>query len=66
MGRLGVTSEPNLEPLLERFAEQVDSLDRAGAGDVEMMYQAWVGSNLAGRGTAMFLTVWSADDVPVQ
>ena len=66
MGRLGVTSEPNLEPLLERFAEQVDSLDRAGAGDVEMMYQAWVGSDLAGRGTAMFLTLWSADDIPVQ
>ena len=66
MRRLGVTPEPGVEPLLERFAEQIDSLDRAGAGDVEMLYQAWVGSDLAGRGTAMFLTLWSADDVPVQ
>lgn len=66
MGRLGIASEPNLEPLLDRFAAQIDSLDQAGAGDVEMMYQAWVGSDLAGRGRAMFLTLWSADDVPVQ
>ena len=66
MARLGVTSEPGLELPLERFAEQIDSLDQAGAGDVEMMYQAWVGSDLAGRGTAMFLTLWSADDLPVQ
>lgn len=66
MGRLGVASEQDLEVLLDRFAEQVDSLDQAGAGEVEMMYQAWVGSELAGRGTSMFLTLWSADDVPLQ
>ncbi len=66
MGRLGVTSEPDIDALLEHFAIQVDSLDRAGAGDVEMMYQAWTSSGLAGRGTPIFLTLWSEDDVPLQ
>ena len=66
MGRLGVASEQELDVLLDRFATQIDSLDQAGAGEVEMMYQAWVGSELADRGTSMFLTLWSADDVPLQ
>ena len=66
MGRLGVTSEPDIDALLERFAVQVDSLHRAGAGDVEMMYQAWTSSGLAGRGRPIFLTLWSEDDVPLQ
>jgi len=66
MGRLGVTPEPYPDSLLDRFAHHTDSLDRTGAGDVELMYQAWVASGLAGRGSPIFLTLWSADDVPSQ
>ena len=35
----------------------------AGAGDVELMYQAWVNSGLAAQGSPIFLTLWSEDDV---
>ena len=66
MGRLGVSPEPYLDSLLESFAVQVDSLDRDGAGDVELMYQAWVSSGLSGQGSPIFLTVWSPDGVPLQ
>ena len=66
MGRLGVTPEPYLDSLLNRFTSQVDSLDRAGAGDIELMYRAWISSGLAGQGTPIFLTLWSADDAPLQ
>ncbi|MDE2973971.1 MAG: ATP-binding protein [Gemmatimonadota bacterium] len=66
MGRLGVTPEPYPDSLLDSFARQADALDRVGAGDVEMMYRAWVASGLAERGSPIFLTLWSADDVPTQ
>ena len=66
MGRLGVTPEPYPDSLLESFAHQADALDRVGAGDVELMYQAWVASGLAERGSPIFLTLWSSDALPVQ
>lgn len=66
MRRLGVTPEPYPDSLLESFAHHVDSLGRAGAGDVELMYQAWVASGLAARGSPIFLTLWAPDDIPSQ
>ncbi|MDE2764091.1 MAG: ATP-binding protein [Gemmatimonadota bacterium] len=66
MRRLGVTPEPYPDSLLKKFAHHADSLGRAGAGDVELMYQAWVASGLAERGSPIFLTLWSQDNVPSQ
>ena len=66
MGRLGVTPDPYSDSLLESFAQHADSLDRDGAGDVELMYQAWVASGLADQGAPIFLTLWSPDNVPAQ
>ena len=66
MARLGVTPEPYPDSLLERFALQADALEQAGAGDVELMYQAWVNSGLAAQGSPIFLTLWSEDNVPLQ
>ena len=66
MARLGETPEPYPDSLLERFARQADSLDQTGAGDVELMYQAWVTSGLAAQGSPIFLTLWSEDNVPRQ
>ena len=66
MRRLGVTPEPYPDSLPERFALHADSLDRAGVGDVELMYQAWVASGLAELGSPIFLTLWSPDNAPVR
>ena len=66
MGRLGVTPEPYPDSLLESFADHADALDRIGAGDVELMYQAWVASGLAEQGSPIFLTLWSPGNVPAQ
>ena len=66
MARLGVTPEPYPDSLLERFALHADTLERSGAGDVELMYQAWVASGLAAQGSPIFLTLWSVEDVPLQ
>ena len=66
MGRLGTPAEPELEGLLQRFADEVEELDRAGAGPVEMLYHGWVSSGLAAHGAPVFVTLWSADGTPRQ
>ncbi len=66
MAQLGVTPEPYPDSLLERFAVHANSLAQAGAGDVELMYQAWVTSGLAAQGSPILLTLWSEDNVPLQ
>ena len=66
MERLGSAPEPEVDALLVRFADLVDSLDIAGAGDVELMYRAWANSGLAEHGSPMFVTLWSADGAPLQ
>ncbi|MYK66326.1 MAG: HAMP domain-containing protein [Gemmatimonadetes bacterium] len=66
MAQLGVTPEPYPDSLLARFARQADYMDLTGAGDVELMYQAWVTSGLAAQGSPILLTLWSAEDVPIQ
>ena len=59
--RLGAAPDPDTDELLARFADSVDSLDLAGASDVELMYRAWVSSGLAGNGPPIFVTLWSPD-----
>ena len=66
MSRLGAGPEPDVDGLLERFADQVDSLHRAGAGAVEMMYRSWVSSGLSAQGSPILVTLWSEEDVPQQ
>ena len=66
MARLGVTAEPFADDLVRGFARHADSLDRAGAREVELLYRSWVGSGLAERGAPIFLTLWSADGEPVE
>ena len=60
------TPDPEVDALLDRFANLADSLDLAGAGDVELMYRAWANSGLAGHGSPIFITLWSPDGVALQ
>ena len=62
--RLGAVPDPAVDSLLAEFADRIDSLDVAEAGDVEMMYRAWVSSGLAEHGSPIFVTLWSRDGVP--
>jgi signal transduction histidine kinase len=57
--RLGTEVDPYLQFLLERTAATVDSLDREGAGPVEILYQGWRESGLAEAGYPIYLTLWS-------
>ena len=66
LGKLGLTADPYLEFLLDRFAARVDSLNRSGASDVELLYQGWTSSGLVDEGSPIFLTLWSPEDVPEQ
>ena len=66
LAQLGIVPEPELQGLLDRFASQVDSLHRAGAGAVEMMYRSWVASGLSAQGSPIHLTLWSPDGDPEQ
>ncbi|MYJ17257.1 MAG: hypothetical protein F4106_04300, partial [Gemmatimonadetes bacterium] len=66
LGQLGIAPDPEVHTLLDRFANQVDSLHRAGAGAVEMMYQSWVSSGLSAQGSPIFLTLWSGEGNPEQ
>lgn len=64
--RLASPVDPYSVFLLERFAARVDSLHRSGAGDVELLYGAWVESGLAEEGVPAWLTLWSAGDLPAE
>ena len=64
--RLGSVVEPEVDGLLGRFANLADSLDLAGAGDVELMYRSWANSGLAEHGSPIFVTLWTPDGVPRQ
>lgn len=66
LGQLGIAPDPEVHTLLDRFANQVDSLHQAGAGAVEMMYQSWVSSGLSAQGSPIFLTLWSGEGNPEQ
>ncbi len=61
LGKLGIGPEPEVHALLDLFADRADSLHRAGASAVEMMYHSWVSSGLSAQGSPIFLTLWSAD-----
>ncbi len=61
LGELGAAPDPEVNELLERFADHVDSLHQAGAGAVEMMYGSWVASGLSAQGSPIFVTLWSEE-----
>lgn len=61
LGELGIPPEPEVHALLDLFADRADSLHRAGASAVEMMYHSWVSSGLSAQGSPIFLTLWSAE-----
>lgn len=62
--RLSQPADPYLEFLLYRFGEQAKLLDAEGAGAIEILYRGWVNSGLAGEGYPLWLTLWSAQDMP--
>ncbi len=64
MDRLGTPVDPYLDFLLHRLAARADSLDRAGAGAVELLYRSWTRSGLAEEGVPVWLTLWSPANVP--
>ena len=64
--QLGSVPDPGVDALLNRFANLADSLDLAGAPDIELMYRAWANSGLAEHGSPIFVTLWSAEGVPLQ
>ena len=66
LSQLGSVPDPGVDALLDRFAGLADSLDLAGAADVQLMYRAWANSGLAEHGSPVFVTLWSADGVPQQ
>ena len=64
LSRLGAPADPYLEYVLHRFADTADSLDAAGAESAELLYESWILSGLAEEGTGVWLTLWSAGDLP--
>ena len=64
LSRLGVPADPYLEYVLHRFVDMADSLDAAGAESAELIYESWIMSGLAEEGTGVWLTLWSAGDLP--
>ncbi len=55
---LGSREDPVLVDGLARIAIVADSLDTAGRGGVDVLYQAWWQSGLAGEGRPVRLTEW--------
>ena len=59
MLRLGSAPDPYVEFLLDRLGARLDSLDRGGASDVELLYQGWRTSGLVEEGSPLLLTLWA-------
>ena len=66
MSLLGVVADPGIDRVLNRVAEQVESLDRSNADDLDILYRAWTASGLAAQGVPVLLTLWSPEGFPVQ
>ena len=64
LARLGVPVDPYLEYVLHRFVDTADSLDASGAESGELLYESWITSGLADEGSGVWLTLWSAGDLP--
>ena len=47
---------------LTRLGEVADSLERAGRGDIDVMYGAWRGSGLAEEAVPLRITMWPEGD----
>ena len=60
---LGVNTDPFLDFLLRQYAGQVRGLAEEGAGGVNLLYNAWVGSGLAGEGYEARISLWREGEV---
>lgn len=61
---LSTADQPELEDALIRFGYLADSLDAAGAIDVSIIYDGWLGSGLAELGYPVWLQVHRRDGSP--
>ncbi len=66
IGLLGIMRELAEDMLPGEFAERALELDRAGVGDMELLYRAWMSGGSATAGAPVFLTLWSAAGVPLR
>jgi signal transduction histidine kinase len=56
--------DPYLQFLLERTAAALTVLDGDGVSPVELLYGSWRQSGLAEEGYPVWMTLWSAGDIP--
>ncbi len=61
---LGSQVDPYLQFLLEGLPEKADSLHRAGATGVELLYGVWRTSGLAQEGIPVWLDIWTSGGMP--
>ncbi len=66
LGLLGILRDPAMDALPAGFAERAVELDRAGVDDVELLYGAWTSDGLGEAIPPVFLTLWSAADIPLR
>lgn len=64
--RLGVWSETDGDSLLAGFADRALGLEGAGVSDVDLLYGAWTSRDFEEEGVPVFLTLWSAGDIPLR
>lgn len=63
---LGVNTDPFLDFLLRQYAGQAGGLAGEGAGGVNLLYSAWVGSGLAGEGYEARISLWRNGEVETE
>lgn len=63
---LGGEPDPYLEYRLMRMAEAADSLDPLIPSPVELLFKVWSSTGQRGDPLPMWLTLWSAGDVPTE
>ena len=61
---LGVQTDPYLEFLVRKFADEIAARDSAGERGVSLVYRAWVASGLAEEAYSPRITVWGPDGMP--
>ncbi len=66
IGMLGIDADPFLDFLLRQYAGQATELATQGAGGVNLLYNAWVGSGLAGEGYEARISLWREGEVTAE
>ena len=57
----GTAADPYLGYLLRQFARELESASARGERDVELLYETWVASGLAGEAYPLEITAWDED-----